>query len=180
MRNILIYLLENGYGIDHWAGVVGFLYNDTFLTRAAIHSLRGRGMSMEAVETALADPEPEPGSPLWFRQKEVARREDRVRRLGLMSGISDPTVLDSLLGFESTFHNLGLNQTLTGDTVATAQPGDRLYTDEDWLAPEFIAAKATYTGEPRPSRWEEQTNLLGIAPPAIEEPTEQNAPNFRD
>ena len=63
MREILTYLLENGYGIDNWAGVVNYLYSDSFLVRAAIKKMRDAGVPPDEIENVLHDPAPEPGTP---------------------------------------------------------------------------------------------------------------------
>ncbi len=167
MREILSYLLANGYGIENWGATVSFLYGETFMVRTALKIMREKGMSEKEIEEALTDPNPKPGSPLWMKAEKGKDDSFQFRKLALTTGIDDPDVLEGLLERESVFYEFGFSELITGDTVATAEKGDRLYTDRDWLEPEFVDAMNAFEGEPRPSRQESNRRILGLGEPDV-------------
>ena len=140
-RRIMTLLLENGYGIREWKSAVQCLLqrDEPIWIRAS--AMRKEGYAEHEIEDMIENPNPE--------LKQTLKGIDLHDRLFLMQSlnIADIGLVDKLRDVK--LYDVEIGEEVIADTWKSILPGDKLYTDEDWLDAEFLAAQAKYQGEPR-------------------------------
>lgn len=140
-RKIMTLLLENGYGIREWKSTVQCLLqrDEPIWIRAS--AMRKEGYAEHEIEDMIENPDPE--------LKQTLKGIDLYDRLRLMSRLetADVDLIDKLRDVK--LYDVEIGEEVIADTWKSILQGDKLYTDEDWLDAEFLAAKEKYQGEPR-------------------------------
>lgn len=140
-RKIMTLLLENGYGIREWKSTVQCLLqrDEPIWIRAS--AMRKEGYAEHEIEDMIENPNPE--------LKETLKGIELYDRLSLMSKLETANIdfVDKLRDVK--LYDVEIGEEVIADTWKSILPGDKLYTNEDWLDAEFLAAKEKYQGEPR-------------------------------
>ena len=131
-RRIMTLLLENGYGIREWKSTVQHLLQRGEPIWIRVSAMRKEGYAEHEIEDMIENTDPE--------LKQTLKGIDLHDRLFLMQSlnIADIDLVDKLRDIK--LYDVEIGEEVIADTWKSILPGDKLYTDEDWLDAEFLAA----------------------------------------
>ena len=153
-QEIMILLLEHGYGIEEWSFVIRNLgkYKVRTLfeqvTTAMKETIEEGNVSLEEGENWKRKQE-EFRDGFWQAQNQFSLEEHLMQEFGKACNIANANLIRKLWAID-----IGLIKSGDG-SLGEGRPrtawGDRLLTDEDWLTEEFREAQARFT-KPTPER----------------------------
>lgn len=139
LREVMLLLLENGYGIEDYSSVIRVLS----FHKAEVEALRESYESL-GFYTALEIEEMLEASGAYRRQ---AERWEGAKRSLARQGITDANLVEALWTVDIGLIREG--DGAIGEGKVETVRGDYLLTEEDWLEAEFAAAQARYSGPAR-------------------------------
>ena len=147
-QEIMILLLEHGYGVEEWSLVirnlgkykVGTLFN--YIAETVKETIEEGNVSLEEGENWKRKQE-EFRDGFWQAQDQFSLEEHLMQEFGKACNIEDANLIRKLWAID-----IGLIKPGDG-SLGEGRPrtawGDRLLTDEDWLTEEFREAQARFT-----------------------------------
>ena len=148
LRRVMTLLLENGYDIEDYSGIIRALAHH----KAEITAIQNRYKELEFYsEKEIQDLLAERGV---FRRQEAHKKA--LQDIFSMYGITNEFLIGQL--YDADIGLVREGDGSIGQGKIETVWGDRLLTDEDWLDEEFWIARAHYQGEHRGSAQERIAN----------------------
>ena len=148
-QEIMVLLLEHGYGIEEWSLVirnlgkykVGTLFE--YIAETVKETIEESNASPEEVENWKREQE-EFRDGFWQAQEQFSLDEHLMKEFGKACNIADANLIRKLWAIDIGLIEPG------DDSLGEGRPrtawGDRLLRDEDWLTEEFREAQARFDG----------------------------------
>ena len=140
-QRVMLILLENGYDIEDWNRTIEILSE----IKSEYHDFREGFGENSVIEDGEVYTYPKP-----LRLKQEYSYAQFGLLMGEKVGIYEKKVVEEL--WDVDIANVTQSSGKLGGSLHITVFGDKLYTDEDWITPDFEHAMSTYTGETRPDQ----------------------------